>query len=132
MLTATQSASFLGGGVKLPAAAGSPRCPGAPTRLGVRCAKDVLGKVVSTANDKTAVVEVRRNFAHKLYGKRITTSKKYHAHDEENEAQVGADRRLWKAVCCSASCETICAKLRVSTGQWLTLARGVCNSGSVG
>mmetsp|Transcript_4667 Transcript_4667/g.16725 ORF Transcript_4667/g.16725 Transcript_4667/m.16725 type:complete len:128 (-) Transcript_4667:1449-1832(-) len=89
MLTATQSASFLGGGVKLPAAAGSPRCPGAPTRLGVRCAKDVLGKVVSTANDKTAVVEVRRNFAHKLYGKRITTSKKYHAHDEENEAQLG-------------------------------------------
>lgn len=47
------------------------------------------GTVVSDAPDKTVVVRVERRFAHPLYGKVITRSRKYHAHDEKNEYQVG-------------------------------------------
>ena len=47
------------------------------------------GVVVSDANDKTIVVEVAERKAHPVYGKQITTTKKYHAHDENNEAGIG-------------------------------------------
>ena len=47
------------------------------------------GVVVSDTNDKTIVVEVQSRKPHPTYGKMMTTSKKYHAHDEGNEAGVG-------------------------------------------
>ena len=47
------------------------------------------GVVVSTAGDKTAVVKVEERKKHPLYGKMITQSKKFHAHDEGNLAGVG-------------------------------------------
>jgi len=47
------------------------------------------GVVVSTAGDKTAVVKVEERKRHPLYGKMITQSTKFHAHDEENSAGVG-------------------------------------------
>ena len=47
------------------------------------------GVVVSDANDKTIVVTVARTRSHGLYGKTVKRSKKYHAHDEQNEANVG-------------------------------------------
>ena len=47
------------------------------------------GVVVSDVNDKTIVVMVQSRKPHPVYGKMITTSKKYHAHDENNEAGVG-------------------------------------------
>ena len=47
------------------------------------------GVVVSTAGDKTAVVKVEERKKHPLYGKMITSSKKFHAHDEDNTAGVG-------------------------------------------
>ena len=47
------------------------------------------GVVVSDKNDKTVVVEVERRYAHPKYGKFVRTHKKYHAHDETNEASVG-------------------------------------------
>ena len=47
------------------------------------------GVVVSTAGDKTAVVKVEERKKHALYGKMITQSTKFHAHDEENNAGVG-------------------------------------------
>lgn len=47
------------------------------------------GVVVSDANDKTIVVKVTRRKPHPVYGKMMITSKKYHAHDERNEAHVG-------------------------------------------
>jgi small subunit ribosomal protein S17 len=47
------------------------------------------GVVVSAAPDKTVTVRVERRFPHPLYGKQVTRSKKYHAHDENNEYQVG-------------------------------------------
>jgi small subunit ribosomal protein S17 len=48
-----------------------------------------LGTVVSDKMDKTVVVEVARQFPHRLYGKIIKRSKKFKAHDEENSCGVG-------------------------------------------
>lgn len=48
-----------------------------------------VGTVLSAKMDKTVVVVVERRYAHPLYGKQVTRSKKYHAHDENNEYQVG-------------------------------------------
>jgi small subunit ribosomal protein S17 len=47
------------------------------------------GIVVSAAGDKTCVVKVEERKPHPLYGKMMTHSSKYHAHDENNEAGVG-------------------------------------------
>lgn len=47
------------------------------------------GIVVSDAADKTIVVEVTERKPHPVYGKMITSTKKFHAHDENNEAGVG-------------------------------------------
>ena len=47
------------------------------------------GLVVSDANDKTIVVEIRERKPHPVYGKMMTTTKKFHAHDENNEAGIG-------------------------------------------
>ena len=47
------------------------------------------GKVTSAKNNKTIVVEVTRKFKHPFYGKVISRSKKYHAHDENNFFKVG-------------------------------------------
>ena len=47
------------------------------------------GTVVSSNSDKTIIVKVTRRVKHKLYRKIINNSKKYHAHDENNEFKVG-------------------------------------------
>ena len=47
------------------------------------------GVVVSDANDKTIVVAVEERKPHLIYKKMITSTKKFHAHDENNEAGVG-------------------------------------------
>lgn len=47
------------------------------------------GVVVSDKNDKTIVVSVLSRKPHPVYGKMITSTKKYHAHDENNEAGIG-------------------------------------------
>jgi small subunit ribosomal protein S17 len=47
------------------------------------------GKVCSAANDKTIAVLIERRVRHPLLGKEIRMQKKVHAHDENNEAQVG-------------------------------------------
>lgn len=49
----------------------------------------LVGAVVSTAMDKTAVVQVERRAKHPLYKKTIRRHKKYMAHDESNECNVG-------------------------------------------
>ncbi len=48
-----------------------------------------IGEVVSNAGDKTIVVKVTRQFAHPIYKKFIHKSKKFHAHDENNECGKG-------------------------------------------
>jgi small subunit ribosomal protein S17 len=57
------------------------------TERGTR--KERQGVVVSDVQDKTIVVRVERRTTHPLYGKTITVSKKYHAHDETNDANKG-------------------------------------------
>ncbi|MEM6535242.1 MAG: 30S ribosomal protein S17 [Pseudomonadota bacterium] len=47
------------------------------------------GVVVSNKQDKTAVVRVERRFLHPLLKKTVRRSKRYHAHDEGNVAEVG-------------------------------------------
>ena len=47
------------------------------------------GSVVSSKSNKTIVVEVKRRFRHPFYGKVISRSKKYHAHDEKNKFKKG-------------------------------------------
>tara|TARA_B110000305_G_C19176744_1_gene510005 strand:+ start:478 stop:708 length:231 start_codon:yes stop_codon:yes gene_type:complete len=47
------------------------------------------GKITSAKNNKTVVVEVVRKFRHPFYGKVISRSKKYHAHDENNNFKEG-------------------------------------------
>ena len=47
------------------------------------------GKVVSSKNNKTIVVEVVRKFQHPFFGKVISRTKKYHAHDENNKFKEG-------------------------------------------
>ena len=48
-----------------------------------------IGRVVSDKMDKTVVVEVTRQFPHRLYKKIIKRSKRFKAHDEENACSVG-------------------------------------------
>lgn len=52
------------------------------------------GVVVSDVQDKTIVVRVQRTTTHPLYGKTIRVSKKYHVHDETNDAKVGDTVRI--------------------------------------
>lgn len=59
--------------------------------------KILQGTVVSDANDMTVVVSVERAFKHPLYGKTIRKSKKYHAHDAENQFKVGDVVRIIEA-----------------------------------
>ena len=47
------------------------------------------GIVISNKMDKSIVVKIERKIKHPLYKKTIKRSKKYIAHDEQNECQVG-------------------------------------------
>ena len=52
--------------------------------------KKVLnGKVVKDKNDKTIVVLVKRRYLEPFFGKVVTSSKKYHVHDENNKFKTG-------------------------------------------
>ena len=51
--------------------------------------KTRVGKVVSTKMNKTIVVAIEELVQHKLYKKSVKRTKKFMAHDEHNEAQVG-------------------------------------------
>ena len=56
--------------------------------------KELVGKVVSNACDKTITVVVETYKKDPLYGKRVKYSKKYAVHDEKNEASVGDTVRI--------------------------------------
>ena len=51
--------------------------------------QELIGKVVSSSNNKTITVLVETSKKHPLYNKQVKYSKKYAAHDEENKAKVG-------------------------------------------
>ncbi|SET49723.1 small subunit ribosomal protein S17 [Nitrosomonas marina] len=51
--------------------------------------RTLSGKITSNQSDKTVTVSVERRIKHPLYGKIISRTKKYRAHDEINESQIG-------------------------------------------
>ena len=53
-----------------------------------------VGLVISNRADKTILVEVRRQVAHRLYGKVMRRRSKFSAHDEENSAGIGDTVRI--------------------------------------
>ena len=56
--------------------------------------KELVGKVVSSVNNKTITVLVETYKKDPLYGKRVKSSKKYAVHDESNKAKVGDTVRI--------------------------------------
>lgn len=51
--------------------------------------KTRTGRVVSNKMDKSITVAIDRQVKHPIYGKFITKTKKYMAHDENNDAKIG-------------------------------------------
>ena len=56
--------------------------------------KTRVGKVVSDKMDKTITVAVEDHVKHPLYGKIIKHTKKFKAHDENNECRIGDRVRI--------------------------------------
>ena len=51
--------------------------------------RTLQGRVVSDKMDKSVTVAIERRVKHPIYGKFVRKSTKVHAHDENNECQVG-------------------------------------------
>jgi small subunit ribosomal protein S17 len=51
--------------------------------------KSRIGVVTSTAMDKTITISVERKLRHPIYGKFVKKTKKFMAHDERNDCNVG-------------------------------------------
>lgn len=71
--------------------------------------KQEIGIVISDKMNKTVVVEIENRYSHPIYSKTLIKSKKYLAHDELEEANVGdqvlvqecrplSKRKRWKLV----------------------------------
>ena len=56
--------------------------------------KILNGTVVNNKSDKTVIVLVKRRYAHPFFTKVITSTKKYHAHDEKNKYKVGDNIKI--------------------------------------
>ena len=54
-----------------------------------RLRKERVGVVSSNKMDKTITVAVKWKEKHPIYGKFVNKTKKYHAHDEKNECNIG-------------------------------------------
>ncbi len=56
--------------------------------------KERMGIVVSNKMDKTIVVAVKWKEKHPIYGKFVNKTRKFHVHDEKNEAGIGDTVRI--------------------------------------
>ena len=56
--------------------------------------KERVGVVVSNKMEKTIVVAVRWKEKHPIYGKFVNKTRKFHVHDEKNEAGIGGTVRI--------------------------------------
>ena len=56
--------------------------------------KERIEVVSSNKGDKTITVDIKWKEKHPIYGKFVNKTKKYHAHDEKNECQIGDKVRL--------------------------------------
>ena len=82
--------AFMGAPACAPGVSASPMAPRlARGANSIEMAQKLLGTVVSTKMDKTAVVAVVREVPHPRYIKRVRKTKKYFAHDEEEVCNVG-------------------------------------------
>lgn len=59
------------------------------TQAAEKNTRTLVGRVVSDKRSKTVTVLVERRVKHELYGKIVARSRKYHAHDEQNEFHLG-------------------------------------------
>lgn len=57
--------------------------------MGENRRKILLGEVVSNRMQKTITVEVERRVRHPIYERVVKRSKKFHAHDEQNQCKIG-------------------------------------------
>ena len=60
--------------------------------------KILKGNVISDKNNKTIVVAVKRKYSHPFFGKVITSSRKYHVHDEKNKFKVGDNVNIIESI----------------------------------
>ena len=60
----------------------------------VKLRKQKIGIVSSTSMDKSITVLVERKLRHPIYGKFVKMNKKFMAHDEKNECNVGDSVRI--------------------------------------
>ena len=60
--------------------------------------KELKGRIIKDQNDKTVVVLVKRRYSHPFFGKVITSSKKYHVHDEKNKFNVGDNVKIIESI----------------------------------
>jgi small subunit ribosomal protein S17 len=56
--------------------------------------KERVGIITSDKMDKTVVVSVERKVKHPKYGKFVKFTKKFHAHDDENNCNAGDTVRI--------------------------------------
>jgi small subunit ribosomal protein S17 len=59
------------------------------SEVAIKTKRKLTGEVVSDKASKTIVVKVNRRTMHPKYNKFVTKSKKYHAHDENEQASIG-------------------------------------------
>ena len=60
-----------------------------PAAAPAKNTRTLVGRVVSDQRDKTITVLVERRHTHELYGKIVSRSRKYQAHDESNQFHLG-------------------------------------------
>lgn len=71
--------------------------------------KEQNGIVISNKMNKTIVIKVENRYSHPIYSKILVKTKKYLAHDEQNECKIGdqvlieecrplSKRKRWKLV----------------------------------
>jgi small subunit ribosomal protein S17 len=65
----------------------TPEAGAAPVRKAL--VQTFIGRVVSDKMNKTVTVLIERRVKHPLYGKIVIQSRKFHAHDENNECKTG-------------------------------------------
>ncbi len=83
--------------------------------------KERVGIVVSNKMDKTVVVAVENRAPHPKYGKIVVTTKRYKAHDEENQCQEGDRVRIQETRPLSKTkCWKVAAILRSGGGEKVT------------
>ncbi len=56
--------------------------------------KERIGVVFSNKMDKTVTVAVKWKEKHPIYGKFVNKTKKFHAHDEQNDCNIGDTVRI--------------------------------------